>query len=169
MNSRIWRFFSEYSRVCTNLGSLLSISLQLEGTTEAGVDARKVPKPFKLPHAALKKYLLPCVSSIVQLGFDISNSSRSPVRGEKFALVDHCTLNFVVIEESLEVGSCNLIQTDDNAVISTATKDGGSGGLAWAKPSTKRFNVLARLPHAMACFSVSPPAQPATQLTLENV
>lgn len=69
-------------------------------------------------------------------------------------------LNLVVIEESLEVGSCNRIQTDDKAVISTATRDGGSGGLACANPNTKRFNVFARLPQAIACFSVSPPAQP---------
>lgn len=52
------------------------------------------------------------------------------------------------------------MQTEEAEVISTATRDAGSGGLACANPSTSLFKVFALLPHAMACFSVSPPAQP---------
>lgn len=77
------------SKSTAYLDSLLSISLQLEGTTEAGVDVIYVPKPFKFPQAALKKYLLPCVNSIVQFDLVISKISVSPVIGEKSALVDH--------------------------------------------------------------------------------
>lgn len=69
-------------------------------------------------------------------------------------------LNFVVIGESDDVGSYSLTETEVEDVISTATKDGGSGGLAWANPSTSLFKVFALLPQTIACFSVSPPAQP---------
>lgn len=54
-----------------------------------GVDDRYVPKPFKLPHAARKKYLRPCVKSIEQFGSDIFRMSFSPVIIEKSAFVDH--------------------------------------------------------------------------------
>lgn len=120
-------------------------------------------------------------------GFDISRISASPVIGLKSARVDHCTvikrvlavnvimqvfrhlpLNFVVMGESWLVGSCSLNATELVPVMSTVTSDGGSGGRAWLKPSTKRFKVLARRPHATACFSLSPPAHPATQSNKMN-
>lgn len=72
-----------------HLASLLSISLQLDGTTDTGVEVKNVPNPFKFPQEALKKYLLPCVNSIVQKGLDMSSISHSPVTGVKSALVDH--------------------------------------------------------------------------------
>lgn len=77
-----------------------------------------------------------------------------------FGWILNLPLNFVVIGDSLIVGSCNLTQTEEADVISTATREGGSGGLAWANPSTSLFNVFALLPQTIACFSVSPPAQP---------
>lgn len=75
----------------SNLGSFWSTFLHVDGTTDDGMEVKKAPYPFKLPQEALKKYLLPCVSSTVQLGVDISNISFSPVIIEKSALVDHCT------------------------------------------------------------------------------
>lgn len=69
-------------------------------------------------------------------------------------------LNLVVIGESFDVGSCSLSDTVDEDVISRATRDGGSGGRACANPKTNRFRVFTLLPHTIACFSVSPPAQP---------
>jgi hypothetical protein len=60
------------------------------------------------------------------------------------------------------VGSCSRMDTDDREVMSRATSDGGSGGLAWANPKTSLLRVLARLLQAIACLSLSPPAQPNT-------
>lgn len=68
--------------------------------------------------------------------------------------------NLDAMPESLLDGSWRRISTDDGPVMSAATNDGGSGGLACVKPKTSRFNVFARRFHANACFSVSPPAQP---------
>lgn len=75
-------------------------------------------------------------------------------------LLAYLPLNFVVIGYSVEFDSCNLIVTVFDDVTSTATNDGGSGGLACANPNTNLFKVFALRFHTIACLSVSPPAQP---------
>lgn len=62
--------------------------------------------------------------------------------------------------ESFVVGSWSRIETEERDVISRATSDGGSGGRAWANPRTSFLRVLALRLHAIACLSLSPPAQP---------